>query len=56
MQFSSGTMPLRIETGRWQGKPLAERLCLICNRGIVEDAFHFLCECQTYNALREEVN
>ncbi len=41
VQFRSGTMPLRIETGRWQGKPLQERLCLVCNTGIVEDEFHF---------------
>ena len=39
----------------WQGKALEERLCLVCNRGVVEDAFHFLCECQTYSALREDL-
>ncbi len=55
VQFRSGTMPLRIETGRWQGKPVEERLCLVCNRGVVEDEFHFLCECQTYCALREDL-
>ena len=41
MQFKSGTISLRIESGRWQGKPLEERLCLVCNRGIVEDEFPF---------------
>ena len=46
---------LRIETGLWQGKPVEERLCLVCNRGVVEDEFHFLCECQTYCALREDL-
>ncbi len=51
VQFRSGPMPLRIETGRWQGKLLEERLCLVCNRGIVEGEFHFLCECQSYSAL-----
>ncbi len=55
VQFRSGTMPLRIETGGWQDKPLEERLCLVCNRGIVEDGFHFWCECQTYNPLREDL-
>ncbi len=45
---------LRIETGRWQGKPLEERLCLVCNRRIVEDD-SFLCECQTYSALCEDL-
>ena len=43
VQFRSETMSLRIETGRWQGKPLEEILCLVCNRGIVEDEFHFFC-------------
>ncbi len=46
----------RIETGRWQGKPLEERLCLVCNRGIVEDEFHFLCEFETYSALRNDLS
>ena len=56
MQFISGKMPLRIEAVRWQGKPLEERLCLVCSRGIVEDEFHFfVCECQTYNLLREDL-
>ena len=41
VRFRSGTMPLRIETGRWQGTPLEERLCLVCNRGIVEEKYHF---------------
>ncbi len=42
MQFTgSGTMPLRIKTGRWQGKGLEEKLCPFCNRGIIEDEFHF---------------
>ena len=40
VQFRSGTMPLRIEIGRWQGKTLDERLWLVCNIGVVEDEFH----------------
>ncbi len=46
---------MRIETGRWQGKPLEERLCVLCNVGIVKDEFHLLCECQSYTALREKL-
>ncbi len=30
VQFVSGTMHLHIETGRWKGKALEERLCLEC--------------------------
>ncbi len=44
VRFRSGTMPLRIETGHWQGIPLDDlrwSRCLVCNRGIIEDEFHF---------------
>ncbi len=51
-QFRSGILPLHIETGRWQSKPVEERLCLVCKLGIVEDEFHFLCECVCYSNLR----
>ncbi len=42
-------------TGRWQGKPLEKKDCLVCNRGIVQEEFHFLRECQTYSALLENL-
>ncbi len=35
---------------------LEERLCFVCNRGIIEDDFHFfVCECQAYSALLENL-
>ncbi len=48
-------MPLHIETGHGLGKPLQKRLCLFCNREIVEDEFHFMCEYQNLRALRENL-
>ncbi len=51
-QFRSGILPLHIETRRWNSKPVKERLCLVCKLGIVEDEFHFLCECVCYSNLR----
>ncbi len=50
-QFRSGILPLNIETGRWHSTPVEERLCLVCKLGIVEDEFHFLCECICYSIL-----
>ena len=44
---------LFIETGRWEKPnsiPLDERLCTNCN--VLEDEFHFVCECIFYNDLR----
>ncbi len=35
-------MHLRIETGRWQGKPLEERLCFLCvTEGLLKMSFIF---------------
>ena len=62
-QFRCGILLLRIELGRYQNvkdnitgryrklKP-EERLCAICNGQYVEDEIHFLCECTTYNDVR----
>ena len=44
---------LFVEAGRWEKPnsiPLNERLCRNCN--ILEDEFHFVCECTLYNDLR----
>ena len=39
-QVRCGTLPLKIETGRFVGTPKENRLCDICNNGQVEDEFH----------------
>ena len=49
-QFRSGVLPLRIETGRFIGEALNQRLCWLCNTDAVEDEFLF--ECALYNNLR----
>lgn len=62
-QYRSGTLPLAIETGRYtpiydpNSKSMklpnaAERFCLFCKSGKVEDEFHFLCECSCYTSER----
>ena len=48
-QFRLGIIPLEIEVGRFRNIPLANRICQMCNSGVVEDEIHFLCECNHYN-------
>ena len=62
-QLRCGILPLRIEVGRYQNvkdaitgryrklKP-EERLCTICNGQYIEDEIHFLCDCVTYDDIR----
>ena len=52
-QFRCGVLPLRVETGRFVGEQVTERLCKLCNRGCVEDETHFLLNCQCYTNIRE---
>ena len=47
-----GSMPLCVETGRFNNTPLCERICNMCNNGNVEDEMHFLFECDVYSDLR----
>ena len=35
-----------METGRWHGKSISERLCTLCNSGQIGDEFHFILECR----------
>ncbi len=36
-QYQCGILPLEIETGRWQNKPVEERICKVCESGEVEN-------------------
>ena len=51
-RLRAGVFPLAIETGRWRGQPVEQRRCPVCPGQIVEDEFHFLCECPCYDPLR----
>ena len=44
-QFRAGILPLEIEIGRWQNKPLDMRICKLCDRNDVEDESHFILKC-----------
>lgn len=55
-QLRMGAHRLAIETGRWvkpRKVPRAERVCRVCNAGVVEDEVHFLFECPGLAAARE---
>ena len=51
-KFRGGVLPLHVETGRWQNTPWENRICRVCNQNCVEDEFHFLCICESYNLHR----
>ena len=51
-QLRSGALPLAVEVGRYTGIPEEQRLCVVCDLGVVEDEFHFMFHCPMYNNLR----
>ena len=51
----SGTNGLRVETGRWLGEALENRICMLCGTGAVEDEQHFMVSCEIYTELRSEM-
>ena len=53
-KFRLSNHTLLIETGRHQGIPAPERKCPFCPEHI-EDEFHFLINCPTYNTLRNNL-
>ena len=48
-----GTLPIKVETGRYTGTPRAERLCLSCDQHAVEDEGHILFHCKKYSDIRK---
>ncbi len=51
-QYRCGILPLEIEPGRWQNKPVEERICKFCESGEVKNEFHFIFSCTLYNNIR----
>ncbi len=52
VKYRSGILPLEVETGRWQNKPVEERKCKVCKSGKVENEFHFIFICTLYTNIR----
>ena len=51
-QIRCGILPLKIETGRFQNTPLAQRTCDYCPEKGIEDEYHYIFKCSFYNELR----
>ena len=54
----AGCLPLEVEKGRHKkphAVPLNERLCNMCDSGVIEDERHFLMKCSLYNDIRESM-
>ena len=51
-QFRCAVLPLKIETGRFSGLSVEDRICQVCNENAMEDELHFLFHCQIYNDIR----
>ena len=54
-QFRLGMLPLAIETGRYTGKSIELRVCVVCDSNEIENELHFICQCSSYNELRKEL-
>ena len=44
-KLRSGTNALRISQGRQKNIPREQRVCLVCNKGVIEDEIHFVMDC-----------
>ena len=54
-RLRSGSLQIKIETGRYENIPLSERLCSFCNDNHIEDEVHVLLSCTLYDDLRYEL-
>ena len=52
-QIRLGILPLHVETGRFNGTEIQDRLCKICHCNEVEDEYHFLFNCNKYDNERD---
>ena len=46
---------LGIEKGRHAGKNVTERICMTCNNGSIDDEFHTILKCKSYDEPRSEL-
>ncbi len=51
-QLRLGILPIHIETGRFRGTQLDDRICQLCDTQEVVDEMHFVCKCNLYNDLQ----
>lgn len=53
--FRCGVLPLRIETGRYRGEPVEDRICNLCDLNEIETEKHFLLHCPFFNNQRSHL-
>ena len=53
--FRCGVLPFRLETGRYKGEPVEDRICSVCDLNVVETEKHFLLQCPYYNDQRNSL-
>ncbi len=51
-QTRFGILPIRIETGRFMGEKLEDRICVFCNLNMVESEYHYIYHCPFYREIR----
>ncbi len=51
-QIRSGTLPLKIETGRFTGVDVNDRICTLCTENEIESETHFILHCKCYESER----
>ena len=51
-QLRAGVLPLAVEVGRYSGTPEEQRVCALCDLGVVEDEYHFVFYCPLYHKPR----
>ena len=54
IKFRTSNRRFPVETGRWYNIPLNERLCLLCNKGLIGDEFHYILECSALEEIRKK--
>ena len=50
MRLRAGVARLQVETGRYTGTVRCDRICNMCDWGVVEDEEHFVEECGAWEA------
>lgn len=53
VKFRTGNHNFPVEVLRWEGVPLSERKCLLCDRSEVGDEFHYLLCCKYFDTQRQ---
>ena len=53
-KFRCGVAPLRLETGRYEGLTVNERICPFC-RTQIETEIHVITQCKTYESIRDSL-